>query len=443
MGIPFSFGFLTTAAAYDFVAPTKEIQWLVSVFAGIIFSLIVYRFTAIFSSRLFAGYRKLTGAVKVEWNNRGFSTFHALFAAFTSLYLLILSDLFKDGSQEKLVVNRSSAFSNSVLSFSTGYFLTDLAFVIWNFPALGGLEYVLHHGLSLFSIIQSLLIGQAQIYILMVLFTESTTPFVNLRWYLDTAGLKSSKLYIWNGIALFFGWLVLSILLLVSILIPLFIVSEGGAYDHSFTVVARIFLFIFLFTHMWTHFDEVKQVVPLGFYSLLAVPSVLAVMNLFWFWKIAKGMVKTISKAKHSKLRCMPPFQALMFNWFLEVWDKSEQIGINANCPGCNAQLGSRKLDLNSGSSTSMPNSVLEIGTQVRGQNHMNWAGMWEVRAPPKSRYILRRVCRWCIPTCSRLIQRHADCFPLRSLCNEEVKEDFIMLSILVLRYKVVGILLG
>ncbi|KAK2440512.1 TRAM, LAG1 and CLN8 (TLC) lipid-sensing domain containing protein [Trifolium repens] len=259
MGIPFSFGFLTVAAAYDFVAPSKEIQWLVSVFAGIIVSLIVYRFTATFSSRLFTGYRKFSSAVKVEWNNRGFSTFHALFAAFTSLYLLILSDLFKDGSQEKLVVNRSSAFSNSVLSFSTGYFLTDLAFVIWNFPALGGLEYVLHHGLSLFSIIQSLLSGQAQIYILMVLFTESTTPFVNLRWYLDTAGLKSSKLYIWNGVALFFGWL-----------------------------VARIFLFIFMFTHMWTHFDEVKQVFPLGFYSLLVVPPVLAMMNLFWFWKIAK-----------------------------------------------------------------------------------------------------------------------------------------------------------
>jgi hypothetical protein len=41
MGIPFSFGFLTVAAAYDFVAPSKEIQWLVSVFAGIIVSLIV------------------------------------------------------------------------------------------------------------------------------------------------------------------------------------------------------------------------------------------------------------------------------------------------------------------------------------------------------------------------------------------------------------------
>jgi hypothetical protein len=33
-------------------------------------------------------------------------------------------------------------FSPFFVQFSTGYFLTDLAFVIWNFPALGGLEYV-------------------------------------------------------------------------------------------------------------------------------------------------------------------------------------------------------------------------------------------------------------------------------------------------------------
>ncbi|GMP90032.1 hypothetical protein CsSME_00041352 [Camellia sinensis var. sinensis] len=45
---------------------------------------------------------------------------------------------------------------------------------------------------------------------------------------------------------------------------------------------------------------EVKQMMPLAFYSLLAVPPVLAVMNLFWFWKIAKGMIKTLSKARHS-----------------------------------------------------------------------------------------------------------------------------------------------
>ncbi|KAL9320183.1 hypothetical protein ACSQ67_012022 [Phaseolus vulgaris] len=70
--------------------------------------------------------------------------------------------------------------------------------------------------------------------------------------------------------------------------------------------IARIFLFIFFFIHLWTHFDEasvfsVKEIFPLGFYSLLVVPPVLTMMNLFWFWKIAKGLVRTLSKAKHSE----------------------------------------------------------------------------------------------------------------------------------------------
>ncbi|GMP90036.1 hypothetical protein CsSME_00041352 [Camellia sinensis var. sinensis] len=96
------------------------------------------------------------------------------------------------------------------IQISIGYFLSDLAMILWNYPALGGMVYVLHHGLSMFSIFLSLVHGQGQFYILMVLFTESTTPFVNLRWYLDVAGQKNSKLYVCNGVALFFGWLVMS-----------------------------------------------------------------------------------------------------------------------------------------------------------------------------------------------------------------------------------------
>ncbi|RVX22730.1 hypothetical protein CK203_008480 [Vitis vinifera] len=167
---------------------------------------------------------------------------------------------------------RELALLEELFEISIGYFLSDLAMILWNFPALGGLEYVLHHGLSMFSIFLSLISGQGQVYILMVLFSESTTPFVNLRWHLDVAGLKSSNLYICNGIALFFGWL-----------------------------VARILLFIFFFYHMIIHFDEVKKIFPLGFYSLLMVPPVLAMMNAFWFWKIAKGLIKTLSKARHSQ----------------------------------------------------------------------------------------------------------------------------------------------
>ncbi|KAL5580449.1 hypothetical protein UlMin_012891 [Ulmus minor] len=249
-----------------------ESRCLASVLSGIILCYVVYEWTGIISRSCFKGYNKLSPAQKLEWNNRGISTVHAIVVAFASFYLLVVSDLFNEDSGEGLIVDRTSTVSDTLLGISVGYFLTDLAMIYWTFPALGGMEYVLHHALSMFSIIQSLLSGQGLIYILMVLFSESTTPFVNLRWYLDTAGQKTSSLYIFNGIGLFVGWL-----------------------------VARIFLFIYLFIHMFLHFDQVKTIFPLGFYSLLTVPFVLAFMNVFWFWKIVKGLIKTLSKARRSK----------------------------------------------------------------------------------------------------------------------------------------------
>ncbi|XP_035540869.1 TLC domain-containing protein 4-B-like isoform X2 [Juglans regia] len=229
------------------VSQTKGYHWVASVVSGVVVCITVYKLTGIISLLCFKGYGKLSNAQKVEWNNRGFSTFHALVVAFVSLYLLLLSDTFDENSRGDLIVTRTSTLSDTLLG-------------------------VLHHGLSMFSIILALISGQAQFYILMVLFSESTTPFVNLRWYLDIACQKDSNLYIYNGVALFLGWL-----------------------------VARILLFIFFFSHMFIHFDQVKKVFPLGFYSLLVVPPVLATMNLYWFWKISKGLIRTLSKARHSQ----------------------------------------------------------------------------------------------------------------------------------------------
>ncbi|KAL1816874.1 hypothetical protein ACET3Z_019448 [Daucus carota] len=261
----FSLGFITTAEI-----PSKEFGWILSVLASILICIIVYEVTGVVSSILYKGYAKLDSAHKLEWNNRGISTFHALFVAVASVYILIVSDLFKEGSKNDLITYRRSILSDTALGISLGYFVSDLAMILWKFPALGGMEYVLHHGLSMFSIIQSLVIGQAQFYVLMVLFTETTTPFVNLRWYLDIAGQKKSKMYTCNGIALFLGWL-----------------------------AARILWFVFFFHHLFSHFDQVQKMHPLCFYSILIIPPVLTVMNVFWFWKITKGIIKTLTKAKH------------------------------------------------------------------------------------------------------------------------------------------------
>lgn len=251
----------------DYASLSTERRWLISAFGGIIMCKAAYELTGIFTAFVFRGFIRLNNAQKLEWKNRGFSTFHALFVAIASLYFFLVSDLFDEHAHEELLIKRRSILSDTILGMSSGYFLTDVAMIIWTYPALGGLEYILHHGLSMFAIMQALLTGEAQFYIFLVLFTESTTPFVNLRWHLDVAGMKSSQLYVLNGIAMFLGWL-----------------------------VARIVLFGFFFYHIYNHIDQVRQVNTVAFYSLHMIPPVLAAMNLFWFFKIAKGMIRTLRK---------------------------------------------------------------------------------------------------------------------------------------------------
>lgn len=96
--------------------------------------------------------------------------------------------------------------------------------------------------------------------------------------------------------------------------------------------VARVILFVYFFAHVYLHFDQViiinqssslqgsalwqsvvklvpgcsinlqvRTVFPLGFYSMMAVPPAMSAMNLLWFRKICKGMVKAMSSANRSQ----------------------------------------------------------------------------------------------------------------------------------------------
>ncbi|CAJ1965138.1 unnamed protein product [Sphenostylis stenocarpa] len=112
---------------------------------------------------------------------------------------------------------------------SVGYFISDLGTILWFFPSLGGYEYVIHHLLSLVAVAYSMCSGEGQLYTFMVLISETTTPGINLRWYLDVAGMKKSKAYLINGIVIFISWL-----------------------------VARILLFFYMFYHVYLHFDQAE-----------------------------------------------------------------------------------------------------------------------------------------------------------------------------------------
>ncbi|KAL0400217.1 UNVERIFIED_CONTAM: hypothetical protein Sradi_2365000 [Sesamum radiatum] len=126
---------------------------------------------------------------------------------------------------------------------------------------------VIHHILSLVGVMYPMVTGEGQLYTFMVLASEATTPWINLRWYLDAAGMKRSNAYIVNGVVIFIAWL-----------------------------VARILWFVYLFYHVYLHFDQVKQMHTTGIMLVLLVPALLSIMNLLWFRKIFKGLQKTLAK---------------------------------------------------------------------------------------------------------------------------------------------------
>ncbi|GAB4848185.1 hypothetical protein Ancab_002853 [Ancistrocladus abbreviatus] len=244
-----------------------------AILCGILACKMVYDISQIISVLYFKGYSGLSRLQQIEWNNRAVSTLHAIFITFMSLYFTFCSDLYADGQQRSPITHQSSPLSTFVLGVSVGYFLSDIGMIFWFYPSLGGMEYVLHHLLSMTAIAYSVFTSLGQLYPFMALISEATTPGINLRWYLDAVGLKRSKAYMVNGVAIFFTWLVSKI--------------------HQ---VARIILFMYTFYHIYLHYDQIKQLPSFGQFLILIGPCVLAVLNLMWFEKITRGMLKTLAK---------------------------------------------------------------------------------------------------------------------------------------------------
>ncbi|CAF1749040.1 hypothetical protein Bca4012_044053 [Brassica carinata] len=75
------------------------------------------------------------------------------------------------------------------------------------YSLLGSINYMIfHHCLSGVPVACYLFFGEDQLYTYMVLIFEVTTPEINLRGYYDISGLKQSKAYLINGVAIFLTW---------------------------------------------------------------------------------------------------------------------------------------------------------------------------------------------------------------------------------------------
>ncbi|KAK6141267.1 hypothetical protein DH2020_024983 [Rehmannia glutinosa] len=153
-----------------------------SVIIGIFACKMVYDLCRLISAVCFKGYTNLSKSKQIEWNNRAMSTVHALFISTVSMYFTFWSDLYSDNLLRGPIT----------LEVSVGYFLSDLAMIIWFYPSLGTMEYVIHHLLSVVGVSYAMLnlTGEAQLYTFMVLTSEATTPGINLRcWNEEVQGI--------------------------------------------------------------------------------------------------------------------------------------------------------------------------------------------------------------------------------------------------------------
>lgn len=128
---------------------------------------------------------------------------------------------------------------------------------------------------ALASVAASACTGQGQAYTLLLLFTELTTPMVNVRWVLDKAGLTAHPAYLINGLVMAAAWLAARIL----------------------------FIALYFFPLAWRHRGEEAALAPPCRALLHAVPPTLLALNLYWFGKIVRGAVARLGPgaAKEAK----------------------------------------------------------------------------------------------------------------------------------------------
>jgi ribonuclease HI len=71
-------------------------------------------------------------------------------------------------------------------------------------------------------------------------------------------------------------------------------------------------------------------------------------------------------------------------------------------------------------------NLMMNISGRFKDQaNNEDWNGLWKIRAPPKAKHLLWRMCKDCLPTRSRLQSRCVPCPLSCPLCDNDLEDDW------------------
>mmetsp|Transcript_15470 Transcript_15470/g.39413 ORF Transcript_15470/g.39413 Transcript_15470/m.39413 type:complete len:278 (+) Transcript_15470:247-1080(+) len=197
------------------------------------------------------------------------STINAFVMVGGAIYLWRHNTNWRQQTPEELVFGEDPA-TLFLCSSLGGYFASDLLLELRY--RISDRAMLVHHIVFLSACVINLYYKVYRFQFIWLAFGEASTPFVNLRWVLHTLGWKDTKLYLWNGVAMTF----------VFILTRIFLYGLGMLHWMSVMPVV---------SHMPCH---VRIFIPLT--GLCGY-----VLNIIWSAKILKGLYKVVTTSSNNK----------------------------------------------------------------------------------------------------------------------------------------------
>ena len=227
-----------------------------------------YILSPVLSKKFFQRYNSFTEAQKIYWNTLPCSTIHSIIVCTVIITTFLYGSILSED-----IVQSKSKLGFLALQVSAGYFIGDFITILLHASLRSDGKMLLHHITSFTSVILGLMFeGRWMILILLHLFSELSTPFVNLRWVLsETKTRKKSWIFIFDAFGLtitFFISRIFALPILVYTMYLCMIRELDPSLDYHVPFSIKAFAVV--------------------------LTSILHCLNLFWGYKLARGCVRFI-----------------------------------------------------------------------------------------------------------------------------------------------------
>lgn len=216
-------------------------------------------------SRLGKWYRTECTANQINCTSLTSSTLHAILTFFAGMYIVCF-----DPNVTWEFPDSTSNILKWTQSMSLGYFLADYIVLVHTRELGGTGPVIFHHTSATAAFLVSLWYNKMGWYSCFRLLSEFSTPFVNFRWILVSIGLKNTRRYKINGILM-----TASFFLCRICTCPIYWYYVWKVWNtEAFSSIPNVLYFFWVFG-----------------------PLALDLLNIFWFNKMFKGMLRALKKS--------------------------------------------------------------------------------------------------------------------------------------------------